>query len=373
MRTAALQTAMDTVLGRSAGNGLEVTESVETLEGGGPADLVEVTVALARAMLGLDRARRATIPPTSSRPVARCRCGARWSPRRAATPTRRSRPRAEIETVHAHRSGILTRLDARAIGNCAWRLGAGRARKEHPVSPSAGVVCRVKPGEPVAEGAVLLELHVDDPARLDGARDALDGAYEIGDARTARTSPRPRPHRIAPNVKRLSICLALVALACALAACASDDDSDAAVVRRPPTPALRRPRRPRVHRHDRPRRSHASTSTSHGTPRDALVHLPAGWDGTTSVPLVLSFHGLGSNAAQQMSNDNFSALADQQRLHRRLSECGRRSRPPRRGVEARERRRRCAVRRRTARRPRTEGVHRSRTVSTRPASPTAAR
>ena len=86
----------------------------------------------------------------------------------------------EIELVRAHRSGILTRLDARALGNCAWRLGAGRARTEHPVSASAGVVCRVKPGERVTEGAVLLELPVDEPARLAGARTALDGAYEIG-------------------------------------------------------------------------------------------------------------------------------------------------------------------------------------------------
>ena len=180
VRTAALQTAMDTVLGRSAGNGLEVTESVETLEGGGPADLIEVTVALARAMLGLtglDAEDPADVLASGrALPVWRAMVVAQGGDPDAPIPTAR-----EIETVHAHRSGILTRLDARAIGNCAWRLGAGRARKEHPVSPSAGVVCRVKPGEPVAEGAVLLELHVDDPERLDSARDALDGAYEIGD------------------------------------------------------------------------------------------------------------------------------------------------------------------------------------------------
>ena len=87
----------------------------------------------------------------------------------------------EIEIVRAHRSGILTRLDARAIGNCAWRLGAGRARKE---ASGLGLGRRRLPGqagERVTEGAVLLELHVDDPARLAGARAALDGAYEIGD------------------------------------------------------------------------------------------------------------------------------------------------------------------------------------------------
>jgi thymidine phosphorylase len=180
VRTAALQTAMDTVLGRSAGNGLEVTESVETLEGGGPADLVEVTIALARAMLALTRLD--TDDPADvlasgrALPVWRQMVAAQGGDPDAPIPTA-----PEIEIVRAHRSGILTRLDARAIGNCAWRLGAGRARKEHPVSASAGVVCRVKPGERVTEGAVLLELHVDDPARLAGARTALDGAYEIGD------------------------------------------------------------------------------------------------------------------------------------------------------------------------------------------------
>jgi thymidine phosphorylase len=180
VRTAALQTAMDTVLGHSAGNGLEVTESVETLEGGGPADLVEVTVALARAMLaltGLDADDPADVLASGrALPVWRAMVAAQGGDPDAPIPTA-----PEVEIVRAHRSGILTRLDARAIGNCAWRLGAGRARKEHPVSASAGVVCRVKPGERVTEGAVLLELHVDDPARLAGARAALDGAYEIGD------------------------------------------------------------------------------------------------------------------------------------------------------------------------------------------------
>jgi thymidine phosphorylase len=87
----------------------------------------------------------------------------------------------EVEYVRAERDGFLTRLDARAVGVCAWRLGAGRARKEDPVSESAGVVCRAKPGDAVTAGAVILELHVDDPARLPAARDALSGSYEIGD------------------------------------------------------------------------------------------------------------------------------------------------------------------------------------------------
>ena len=94
---------------------------------------------------------------------------------------------SETETVVAERSGLLTRLDARAVGVCAWRLGAGRSRKEDPVSESAGVVCRKKPGDAVRAGDVLLELHIDDPARVEYAREALAGAYDIGD--TAPPAP----------------------------------------------------------------------------------------------------------------------------------------------------------------------------------------
>jgi thymidine phosphorylase len=179
VRTVALQTAMETVLGCAAGNGLEVTESVETLEGGGPADLVEITVALAREMValaGVDCDDPADVLASGrALPVWRAMVAAQGGDPDAPIPTA-----TEIETVTAPHGGVLTRLDARAVGNCAWRLGAGRARKEHPVSPSAGVVCRVKPGHRVEEGDVLLELHIDDPVKLPDALAALEGGFEIG-------------------------------------------------------------------------------------------------------------------------------------------------------------------------------------------------
>jgi thymidine phosphorylase len=185
VRTAALQTAMDTVLGNAAGNGLEVTEAVETLRGGGPADLVEVTVALARemcALVGLDREDPADVLASGrALPVWREMVAAQGGDPDAPIPAA-----TEIEVVEAPRAGYLTRLDARAVGVCAWRLGAGRARKEHAVSPSAGVVCKVKPGDRVAAGDVLLELHVDDPTKLAAARAALEGAYGIDDTAPAR-------------------------------------------------------------------------------------------------------------------------------------------------------------------------------------------
>ena len=86
---------------------------------------------------------------------------------------------AVIEPVRAERAGYLDRLEARAVGVAAWRLGAGRARKEDPVSAGAGVRCLVKPGEPVAEGQPVLELHTDDPGRLERARQALQGAVQV--------------------------------------------------------------------------------------------------------------------------------------------------------------------------------------------------
>jgi thymidine phosphorylase len=95
---------------------------------------------------------------------------------------------AERRSVDAPATGWLTRLDARAVGISAWRLGAGRARKEDPVSPSAGIVCLKKPGDRVEAGEPLLELHADDPARFDAAIQALADAVEIG-----AEEPQPVP------------------------------------------------------------------------------------------------------------------------------------------------------------------------------------
>jgi thymidine phosphorylase len=95
-----------------------------------------------------------------------------------------------VAPVLAERDGFLARLEARSVGVAAWRLGAGRAQKEDPVLASAGVLCLVKLGDPVLKGQPLLELHTDDPARLERAREALRGAVQVSaEAPTAAAEP----------------------------------------------------------------------------------------------------------------------------------------------------------------------------------------
>jgi thymidine phosphorylase len=178
--TVALLTAMDTPLGRTAGNALEVAEAVEVLRGGGPDDVVAVTVALADEML-------ARCGITGEDPAARLRDDSAHAVYRAMIAAQGGDPDAALPVasivveVPAERDGVLQRLDARGVGVAAWRLGAGRARKEDAVSPSAGVVCHAKPGDVVAKGEPLLALHTDDAATIGAALAALDGAIAIGD------------------------------------------------------------------------------------------------------------------------------------------------------------------------------------------------
>jgi thymidine phosphorylase len=190
VRTVALITDMDTPLGRACGNGLEVTEAVEVLRGGGPADLVEVTLALAREMVALaGLPSEGTADPAAV--LADGRALAVWEAMiRAQGGDPTVEPVAAViqHEVPAPRGGYLRRLDARAVGVAVWRLGAGRTRKEDAVSPSAGAVCLRKPGDPVSAGEPVLVLHADDEARLPAALAALEGAIEVGPE-----PPEPRP------------------------------------------------------------------------------------------------------------------------------------------------------------------------------------
>jgi len=179
VRTTALLTDMSTPLGLTAGNALEVRESVEVLAGGGPPDVVELTVALAREMLasaGKDGEDvEAALADGRAMDVWRRMIRAQDGDPDAPLPVAK-----ETEQVLAPADGVLLELDAYAVGVAAWRLGAGRARREDPVQAGAGVELHAKPGALVRAGEVLMTLHTDTPGRFARAREALEGAVVIG-------------------------------------------------------------------------------------------------------------------------------------------------------------------------------------------------
>jgi thymidine phosphorylase len=188
VRTSALLTAMDVPLGRAVGNAIEVEESLAVLRGQGPADLVEVTLALAREMLAL--------AGIDADPAAALADGRALKVYREMIAGQGGDPDAELaqaavtEVVAAPASGWLRRLDARAVGVAAWRLGAGRARREDPVSAAAGLLCLAKPGEQVEAGQPILELRADRDSVLADAHDALADAIEIA----------PEPPAVSPLI-----------------------------------------------------------------------------------------------------------------------------------------------------------------------------
>jgi len=186
VRTSALLTDMEYPLGRAAGNALEVAESLDVLRGGGPTDLLEVTLALADEMLRL-----AGLTADPREALVDGRALQVWNEfvRAQGGDPDAPLPVAEHQVVvRASKSGYMQNLNARSVGVAAWRLGAGRARKEDPVSATAGVICLAKPGDYVSEGEPVLELHADDKARFADAEAALVGSFAIGDA-----EPEPRP------------------------------------------------------------------------------------------------------------------------------------------------------------------------------------
>ena len=180
VRTTALLTDMATPLGMTAGNAPEVRESIEVLAGGGPSDVVELTIALAREML-------AAVGRDDVDPADALRDGRAMDVWRRMIAAQGGDPDAhlpiakESHVVSAPRTGVLTRLDAFDVGVCAWRLGAGRARPGESVQAAAGVDLHAKPGDRVTQGEPLLTLHTDTPERFDRAVEALGGAYDIAD------------------------------------------------------------------------------------------------------------------------------------------------------------------------------------------------
>jgi thymidine phosphorylase len=186
VRTRALITRMDSPLGWAVGNAVEVEEAVAALRGDGPADLMEVTFALAAHMLalaGIDADPSDAIDSGRALHTYRAMIRAQGGDPDAPLPQAKHTEQA----LAAPHSGWISRLDALAISTAAWRLGAGRARREDAVSPAAGVVCLAKPGEYVTQGRSIVELRTDDPARFPAARDALAGAITISPEQPPRS------------------------------------------------------------------------------------------------------------------------------------------------------------------------------------------
>jgi thymidine phosphorylase len=184
LATTALLTGMSVPLGRAVGNALEVAESVEVLKGGGPADVVALTIALAREMLALakiDTDPAEVLASGAAYPVWERMIAAQGGDPAAPLPVA-----SHVEPVVADRSGVVE-LDALAVGVASWRLGAGRARKEDAVQAGAGILLLVDPGDQVEAGQPLLELHTDTPAAVAGARASLAGGVRITDT----AAPQP--------------------------------------------------------------------------------------------------------------------------------------------------------------------------------------
>ena len=188
VKTRALVTAMDVPLGLTAGNALEVRESVEVLAGGGPVDVVELTLVLAREMLdaagikGKDP--EVALKDGSAMDHWRKMVSAQGGDPDGKLPTAK-----ESQVIKAENSGTITEMNAMAVGISAWRLGAGRSKQGEQLQLGAGIEIHAKPGEKIEKGAPLFTLHTDEPARFDRSIEALTGAVKIVDGGSANRLP----------------------------------------------------------------------------------------------------------------------------------------------------------------------------------------
>ena len=180
VNTVALVTAMDIPLGLTAGNALEVREAIEVLAGGGPSDVVELTVLLAQEMLELAGIKGAD-------PAAALKNGKAMDAWRQMISAQGGDPDARLPvakeklTITAHSTGTVLSMDAMKVGLAAWRLGAGRSRQGEAVQAGAGIEIHAKPGDNVKNGAPLFTLHTDTPAAFARAQESLVGSVTIGD------------------------------------------------------------------------------------------------------------------------------------------------------------------------------------------------
>jgi len=179
VKTRALVTAMDVPLGLTAGNALEVRESIEVLQGGGPKDVVELTLIFAREMLD-------AAGVSGKDPEVALRDGSAMDYWRRMVTAQGGNPDAPLPTareklvINAEASGEISTMNALQVGIAAWRLGAGRERQGEKVQAGAGIEIHAKPGDTIKEGLPLFTLHTDEPARFERAKSALAGSVTYG-------------------------------------------------------------------------------------------------------------------------------------------------------------------------------------------------
>ncbi|WP_408066445.1 thymidine phosphorylase [[Mycobacterium] crassicus] len=198
--TRALLTDMNTPLGAAVGNAIEVTEALEVLAGGGPADVVSLTLTLAAEMLtlaGLDKCDpAATLVDGTAMDRFTAMIAAQGGDLGVPLPVA-----ACSETITAPRDGTMGEIDAMAVGMTAWRLGAGRARPGEGVQAGAGVRIHRRPGDPVRAGEALFTLYTDTPKRFGPACAELDGGYRILGAADTPLVSRPLIIAADPGMK----------------------------------------------------------------------------------------------------------------------------------------------------------------------------
>ena len=180
VKTRALVTAMDVPLGLTAGNALEIRETLEVLAGGGPSDVVELTLLLANEMLDAAGIKPKVTPEEALKngmamDVWRKMISAQGGDNQAPLPVAK-----EKMEIKANTSGKLLTLDAMKVGVAAWRLGAGRQKQGEMLQLGSGIEIHAKPGDLVVKDQTILTLHADEPDRFNRAIEALTGGYQIG-------------------------------------------------------------------------------------------------------------------------------------------------------------------------------------------------
>ena len=179
VNTRALITAMDVPLGLTAGNALEVRESVEVLAGGGPADIVELTLVMAREMLDAAGIKATMDPADALKNGAAMDVWRQMISAQGGDPDAKLPVAREQHVVTAESSGEIIEMNAMAVGISAWRLGAGRSRQGEAVQAGAGIEIHAKPGEQIKAGDPLFTLHTDESPRFERALEVLQGAVRI--------------------------------------------------------------------------------------------------------------------------------------------------------------------------------------------------